>query len=141
MMTMHEVTLVLPETTYNQICRAAEKVDRPITDLLVEAVIAAAPTFESSTSMPRTALAQMSYLNNAVLWQAARATMSEPQRDRMEELHTKQQREGLTALESEEEQALLRLYRETILVRAQAALLLKQRGYDVSDPEQVAPLV
>lgn len=141
MMTMHEVTLVLPETTYNQICRAAEKVDRPITDLLVEAVIAAAPTFESSTSMPRTALAQMSYLNDAVLWQAARATMSEPQRDRMEELHTKQQREGLTALESEEEQALLRLYRETILVRAQAALLLKQRGYDVSDPEQVAPLV
>ncbi len=140
-MTMHEVTLVLPETTYNQICRAAEKVDRPITDLLVEAVIAAAPTFESSTSMPRTALAQMSYLNDAVLWQAARATMSEPQRDRMEELHTKQQREGLTALESEEEQALLRLYRETILVRAQAALLLKQRGYDVSDPEQVAPLV
>ena len=141
MMTMHEVTLVLPETTYNQICRAAEKVDRPITDLLVEAVIAAAPTFESSTSMPRTALAQMSYLNDAVLWQAARATMSGPQRDRMEELHTKQQREGLTALESEEEQALLRLYRETILVRAQAALLLKQRGYDVSDPEQVAPLV
>jgi len=141
MMTMHEVTLVLPETTYNQICRAAEKVDRPITDLLVEAVIAAAPTFDSSTSMPRTALAQMSYLNDAVLWQAARATMSEPQRDRMEELHTKQQREGLTALESEEEQALLRLYRETILVRAQAALLLKQRGYDVSDPEQVAPLV
>ena len=141
MMTMHEVTLVLPETTYNQICRAAEKVDRPITDLLVEAVIAAAPTFESSTSMPRTALAQMSYLNDAVLWQAARATMSEPQRDRMEELHTKQQREGLTALESEEEQALLRLYRESILVRAQAALLLKQRGYDVSDPEQVAPLV
>ena len=141
MMTMHEVTLVLPETTYNQICRAAEKVDRPITDLLVEAVIAAAPTFESSTSMPRTALAQMSYLNDAVLWQAARATMSGPQRDRMEELHAKQQREGLTALESEEEQALLRLYRETILVRAQAALLLKQRGYDVSDPEQVAPLV
>jgi hypothetical protein len=36
----------------------------------------------------------------------------------------------------EEEQTLLELYRETALVRAHAAVLLKQRGYDVSDPHQ-----
>ena len=85
-------------------------------------------------------LAQMAYLNDAALWQAARATMPGDQRVRMEELHMKQQREGLTKPEQEEEQALLKLYRETILVRAQAAVLLKQRGYEVSDSTQFQPL-
>jgi len=140
-MTTQEVTLNLPEAVYNQIRRAAEKAHRPVADLLVEAVIAAAPAMEPSAGPIRAALAQLTYLNDAALWQAARATMFEPQRERLEALHVKQQREGLTTVEREEEQALLALYRETILVRAQAALLLKQRGYDVSDPQQVAPLV
>ncbi len=48
--------------------------------------------------------------------------------------------EGLTAAEQTEEQALLDLYRETVLVRAQAAALLRRRGYDVTDPDQFAPL-
>ncbi len=87
------------------------------------------------------ALAQMTYLNDAALWQAARTTMVEAQRERMEELNAKQQREGLIKTEEEEVQSLLTLYRETILVRAQAAVLLKQRGYDVSDPLQFAPRV
>ena len=47
-----------------------------------------------------------------------------------------QQRRPLTAEKQAEERALLQLYRETILVRAQAAVLLKQRGYDVSDLDQ-----
>jgi hypothetical protein len=140
-MTTQEVTLNLPEAVYNQIRRAAEKAHRPVADLLVEAVIAAAPAMEPSAGPFRAALAQLTYLNDAALWQAARATMLESQRERLEALHVKQQREGLTTVEREEEQALLALYRETILVRAQAALLLKQRGYDVSDPQQVAPLV
>ncbi len=140
-MTTQEVTLNLPEAVYNQIRRAAEKAHRPVADLLVEAVIAAAPAMEPSAGPFRAALAQLTYLNDAALWQAARATMLEPQRERLEALHGKQQHEGLMTVEQEEEQALLALYRETILVRAQAALLLKQRGYDVSDPQQVAPLV
>ncbi len=72
------------------------------------------------------------YIDDAALWQAARASMTEDQRIRLEALHEKQQREGLTLAEQDEEQALLKLYRETLLVRAQAAVLLKQRNYDVS---------
>jgi hypothetical protein len=63
------------------------------------------------------------------------------QRERLETLHDKQQREGLSTEEAREEQALLELYRETVLVRAQAAVLLKQRGYDTSDPQQFTPLI
>jgi hypothetical protein len=140
-MTTQEVTLELPESIYDQIRRAAEKTQRPINDLLLEAVIAAAPSLDASSGSLRSALAQLAYLNDAALWQAARSTMLPAQRERLEALHDKQQREGWSAEELQEEQALLELYRETLLVRAQAALLLKQRGYDVSDPQPFAPLV
>jgi len=46
----------------------------------------------------------------------------------------------LTEEEKGEERELASLYRDTILVRAQAAVLLKQRGYDVSDLSQFEPL-
>jgi uncharacterized protein YnzC (UPF0291/DUF896 family) len=139
-MTVQAITLNLPETVYEQIRQAAEKAQRPVNEVLVEAVTAVAPVIGTVSGEMHTALAQMAYLNDAALWQAARATMATEQRERLEALHDKQQREGLTAEEQAEEQALLALYRETLLVRAQAAVLLKQRGYDVSDPQQFAPL-
>lgn len=139
-MTVQAITLNLPETVYEQIRRAAEKAQRPVNEVLVEAVMAVAPVIGIAPEELRTALAQMAYLNDAALWQAARATMTAEQRERLEALHDKQQCEELTAEEQAEEQALLVLYRETLLVRAQAAVLLKQRGYDVSDPQQFAPL-
>lgn len=77
-------------------------------------------------------LAQMTYLNDAALWQAARSTLMPEQRERLAALHETQQRRPLSGEERAEEQALLKLYREIVLVRAQAAVLLKQRGYDVS---------
>ena len=140
-MTTQEITLNLPEPIYDQIRQAAEKSHRSIDDLIIEAVIAAAPTLDSPVRPLRSALAQLAYLNDAALWQVARSTMSIAQRERLEDLHLKQQREGLTNQEKKEERALLALYQETILIRAQAAVLLKQRGYDVSDPRQFAPLV
>ncbi len=139
--TVHAVTLDLPETVYNQIQRAAEKAQRPVEDILVEAVVAVAPVMHTAPSEMRSSLAQMAYLNDAALWQAARATMPAEQRARLEALHQQQQAgRKLTAEEEAEEQALLALYRETLLVRAQAAVLLKQRNYDISDLQQFTPL-
>lgn len=140
-MAVQPVTLNLPKIVYEQIQRAAKKAQRPVEQVLVEAVTAVAPVVDTASEKLRTALAQMAYLNDAALWQASRATMSVEQRNRLEALHHQQQRQGLTAGERAEEQALLALYRETLLIRAQAAVLLKQRGYDVSDPQQFAPLL
>jgi len=139
-MTVQAITLNLPQAIYKQIRQAAEKVGRPVNEVLLEAVTAVAPVIGTEPENLRTALAQMAYLNDAALWQAGRAMMTAEQRERLEALHDQQQREGLTPDEQAEEQALLSLYRETLLVRAQAAVLLKQRGYDVSEPLQFAPL-
>jgi hypothetical protein len=89
----------------------------------------------------KSALGQMAYLNDAALWQTARTTMPVEQRERLETLHLRQQQQGaLTAQEQAEEEALMALYRETVLIRAQAAVLLKQRNYDISNLQQFTPL-
>jgi hypothetical protein len=51
----------------------------------------------------------------------------------LEALHLKRQREGLTESETETLARLVRQYERAMLVRAQAAALLKQRGYDVAE--------
>ncbi len=139
-MGVQSITLNLPEAIFEQIRRAAEKMKRPISDVLREAVAAAAPVMDGASSDMRAALAHLAYLNDAALWQAARATMTAEQRERLQHLHDKHQREKVTGEEQTEEQALLELYRDTLLIRAQATVLLKMRGYDVSDPSQFAPL-
>lgn len=86
-MAMHTITLNLPETVYEQIQQAAEKAQRPVNDVLVEAVTAVAPVMSTASSHLRVALAHMAYCNDAALWQAARTTMSPEQRTRLATLH------------------------------------------------------
>jgi DNA primase len=138
-MTVHTVTFDLPQQVYEQIQKAAEKTQRPLKELLIEAVTAVAPVIGTASTDLRAALAQMAYWNDAALWRAARSTLSAEQKARLESLHDHQQRQGLTKEEEAEERALLQLYRETLLVRAQAAVLLKQRNYNVADPSQFHP--
>jgi hypothetical protein len=139
-MSLQSVTLSLPETVYEQIQRAAVKTKRRVDEIMAEAVAAVAPVMDSAPQNLRSVLAQMAYLNDAALWQAARATMTVEQRERLQSLHDKQQREALKTEEKVEEQILLTLYRETLLIRAQAAVILKMRGYSIADPEQFAPI-
>jgi hypothetical protein len=139
-MSVQSVTLSLPETVYQQIQRAAVKTKRRVDEIMAEAVAAVAPVADSAPQNLRSVLAQMAYLNDAALWQAARATMTVEQRERLQSLHDKQQREALKTEEKVEEQILLTLYRETLLIRAQAAVILKMRGYSIADPEQFAPI-
>jgi hypothetical protein len=139
-MDLHELTLRVPEAVYEQIRRAAEKSRRPLEDVLQEAIRAVAPGAGETPPATRSAIAQMAYLNDAALWQAARATMHPDQRARLEALHDAQQRAPLSPEEKGEEEALVALYRDTLLVRAQAAVLLRHRGYDVSNPDVFQPL-
>jgi hypothetical protein len=137
-MSSQELILQLPQSVYEQVRRAAERSQRPVAELVTEALIAAAPAIASNEGISAS-LAQLAYLNDAALWQAARSTMSLSQRQSLAALHDKLQRTALNLQEQEDERLLVKLYRETILVRAQAAVLLKQRGYDVRDASQFEP--
>ena len=58
--------------------------------------------------------------------------MPEPLAARLEELNWHRQAAGLNERETDEASRLLRLYERTLLVRARAAKLLKDRGHDLS---------
>ena len=72
-------------------------------------------------------MAQLVFLDDVALRQAAQSTMASEQVEQMEALNLKQQREGLTPEESQALAQLLRRYEHVMLMRAKAAALLKER--------------
>lgn len=138
-MALHPVTVNIPEAVFRQIKEAAKKTRRSVDEVMVEAISAAATGLALPVSQLRSDLAQMAFLNDAALWQAARSSLTPSQHQELEWLHHKQQNEPLTEAEKAKMENLETLYRDTVLVRAQAVTLLKQRNYDVSEPVQFAP--
>jgi plasmid stability protein len=132
-MNVQPVTLNLPETLYRKVQQRAEKMRRSVEDELVEVVAAALPESDDLPQEITEVLSQLSFLDDAALWQAARTRVSSDQAEQLEELNLKQQREGLIPEERQMRDQLLRRYEQTMLVRAQAASLLQEHGHDISD--------
>lgn len=132
-MTLQTVTVRLPDVLYQQIEQRARRMRRSVEDELVAVVAAALPTLDDLPADIADEMAQLAFLTDDELWQAARTTLTPPESERMQTLLLKRQREGLTEQEQQEAERLLRRYDRTMLVRAQAAVLLKERGYDVSN--------
>jgi hypothetical protein len=91
---------------------------------------------ETSGELPHDlaeALAPMALLDDQALWRAARSHLDAETASELETLNMKQQREGLLESEDQRRRPLLRRYERAMLVRAQAAALLKERGHDVAE--------
>jgi hypothetical protein len=73
-------------------------------------------------------------LSDEVLWVLARSTLTKVEREALADLNYQAKRRSLTDKEVARREALLAAYDRTMMRRAQAALLLKSRGYDLSDP-------
>lgn len=82
--------------------------------------------------MPVYAIEDLKLLNDQELWQAARNRLSEDARSQLEALNAKQQRGKLTTAEKETLEQLVDQYDQAVLLRAEAARLLKERGHEVS---------
>ncbi len=89
---------------------------------------------EEDSLSPDTAaeLSQLDYLTDDDLWQAAQTQLTPEEIELMQTLSTQQQIAELTIEEKETATRLSERYQWTMLVRAKAAALLKQRGYDIS---------
>lgn len=131
-MTGHSVTLRLPISLYERYRQRAEKTHRSLEAELLDAVTTAAPEEEKLPQDLADAILDLKTLDDDALWRAARQTFPPEVSGRLEALHLKRQDEGLTAAEQELASQLVRQYERTMLVRAHAAKLLKQRGHDIS---------
>jgi plasmid stability protein len=133
MMTVQSVTLHLPSPLYERLKRRAEQTHRSVEAELLEVVAAAVPVADDLPADLAQAISPLSLLDDEALWRAARSHLPAAAAAQLEQLHLKHQREGLTGSEVETLGGLMRRYERAMLVRAQAAALLKKRGYDVSE--------
>ena len=77
-------------------------------------------------------ISRLKLLDDESLWSVARYHLPAEAAIRMEGLHLKRQREELTDAEAQTLDGLVRQYERTMLIRAQAAAMLKERGHDIS---------
>ncbi len=132
-MTIQSVTLNLPGHLYNRLKRRAEQAHRTVEAELLEVVASAVPVADELPAELNEAISPLALLDDEALWRAARSHLPAEAAVQMENLHLKRQREGLTEAEAQTLAGLVRQYERAMLIRAQAAALLKQRGHDVSE--------
>jgi plasmid stability protein len=126
------VTVHLPEALYEQLKARAEQRQHSLADEVRDTLTAAVPVADDLPTDLDQAISPLAFLDDTALWRSAQSHFSAESAERLEALHQKRQNEGLTADEEQEMATLIRQYERIMLVRAQAALLLKQRGYDVA---------
>lgn len=131
-MTAHAITLHLPENLYEYFRKRVEWTRRSLEAEVLDAVASGASLEEELSSELVATLDAMEGLDDEELWRLARETMPRQASRELEALHFKRQDEGLDPAEDATRAKLIQEYERTILIRAQAAKLLKERGHDVS---------
>lgn len=133
------ITLRLPDTLYQQVQNRAQRLHRSIEGEVVALLSATLPTLDDLPAPIADEMAQLHFLPTPELWRVARNKLSPADNERMQELAFKRQRMGLSRSEEDEVEALHARYERTLLLRAQAMALLKERGHDVSELLPVSP--
>ena len=126
------VTLNIPGSLYERVAERARQAHRSVEEELLEVVATAVPAGDGLPEDLQAAIAPLPLLDDEALWRAARSHLPAEAAARMEALHDKRQAEGLTNAVQEALATLVRQYERYMLVRARAAALLHERGYDVS---------
>jgi plasmid stability protein len=138
-MVTHSVTVNLPDRIYERVQQQAQNKNRSVEDELTAVVETAVSLGEDWAGIPpdlAEEAAQLALLDDEHLWRVARLTVPAEKSERMQALTWKQQSEGLTEAEQQEAQQLQRLAHRVMLLRAEAAVLLKERGFDISSLRQ-----
>lgn len=128
----HAITLHLPKTLYERFRQRAEWSHRSLETELLDAVAAAVSVEDELSPELIGAVEALERSSDEELWRLAREAMSREAGEELEALHDKQRDHGLSSEEDEIRTKLLQEYERTMLIRAQAARLLKARGHDVS---------
>lgn len=131
-MMLQTLTIRLPEQVYQNIEQRARRTQRSIEDELAVVVATALPTLDELPVELADELAQLNLLTDNELRGAAESVLPPEDSEQMQGLAFKRQREGLTVSEQQTAEYLLRRSERLMLIRAKAAMLLKERGQDIS---------
>jgi hypothetical protein len=128
-----DITVTLPEPLYEHLRKQAEQSNHSIEQELLAIVKQVAPT---ATGLPRDLeqmLNDLEGLDDKALWRVARVRFPNRSSRQTERLNRKRRNEGLTEEEEATLHKLLHRQDEIMLMRSQAAVLLKERGHDITE--------
>jgi plasmid stability protein len=129
-MIVETLTVTLPAGLYDELKQRAALTQRSIEDELVRTLGEALPSSAGVAEIEST-LASLGAMDDAALWRMAESRVTGEDSSRLAELADKRQRIGLDAMELREAQYLVEKHDRVLVVRAEAAALLRQRGHDV----------
>lgn len=131
--TAQTITLHLPDLIYQQVTRMAQTLRRPVEEILLDAVTTALPPLAGLPNEMADDLSNLAFVNDEELWQIARSTLSKDHYEQMDALLAQKGQGQLTLAEQRKIDQLLLEYQTHVLRRGQAAVLLQNRGYKMSD--------
>ncbi len=128
------ISLELPPAAYEHLRLAATRQNRPVAEVVRDIVLREIPEMPTLPADIEAELESFSLLSDDGLWLIARSSLQPQQQMDLAKLNDLAQRRQLSAAEQAKQQGLADAYDRLLIRRAQAALALKQRGYDLSDP-------
>jgi len=128
------ITLDIPEDLYERVQQAANTLQRRFEEVLLEVVATALPPLGDLPRELADDIANLAFLNDAALFQVARTPLSPDVQAEITVLLEKKGRGELPASGQARLDDLVGSSEALALRRAQAAVLLQRRGYDMSDP-------
>jgi len=128
------ITVPLPIVVFEQLKHSAHKLKRSVPDMVRELVLQEVSLLPSLPPDVEAELAALAHLSDEALWLLARGTLSQAQQFELASLNRKAGRRRLTEVEKSHQQELIERYDRMLVRRAEAAQLLKARGYDLSNP-------
>ena len=134
-----QVNVSLPESLYRRVQQLTKGMNRSVADELAAVVADALAADDVWVGMPTdiaTEVAQLRFLDDAHLCRAAQLTAPPEKSEQMQFLSEKLQSERLVATEEEEVRQLQHYGHRVMLVRAEAAVLLQGRRFDIAGLRQ-----
>lgn len=129
------ITLQLPQRLYQRLANAAQATQRPLEAVILHALeVGSPPDWDDVPEAFQADLAALEQLDDASLWAIALGRNSATNITRYDELLDRNQQGTLTDAEQLELATLRHQADRFMLCKAQAAALLRWRGYQISSP-------
>jgi len=140
-MSEQTIAVEIPQTLYQRLQRLAEVTQRPISNLVVQAIDQNIPPLLDKLPLAmQKELFDLESLPDDRLWEVARSRVSDDNQTRYAELLEKERADELNKTEASELEILYHSFNVQMLRKAFAAAMLRWRGYALPSPTNLADL-
>ena len=128
---MAHINLELPTSTYRRLEKKAKQSAKSVTELVQDLILREAADLPELSAEVEAEISSFNHLTNETLALIAQSTITSDQQQRLAELNSDAGERELSTAEKDQQAQLLEAYQRSILRRAKATAILKQRGFHI----------